>query len=82
MGYATPAVKMLPVAKKAGQPGAAPTTENARNGTYPITRPLLIYTRGEPSGAVKEYLDWIGSPQGQEIVDQLGYVAVGSHDAH
>jgi len=81
MGYKTPDVNTLPVSKKEGQPGVPPTAENARKGTYPITRPLLIYTRGEPTGAVKEYLDWIVSPEGQKIVDQLGYVSAGEHDA-
>jgi phosphate transport system substrate-binding protein len=82
MGYQTPDVKVLPVAKAIGQPGVAPTAENARKGTYPITRPLLIYTRGEPTGEVKQYLDWILSAEGQAIVDQLGYVSISSHDAH
>jgi phosphate transport system substrate-binding protein len=81
MGYKTPEVKTLPVSKKAGQPGVPPTAENARKGAYPITRPLLIYTRGEPTGAVKEYLDWILSPEGQKVVDQLGYISAGEHDS-
>lgn len=74
MGYATPEVKMVPVSKEAGKPGVAPTIENAKNGTYPITRPLLIYTAGDPTGAVGDYLKWILSSDGQEIVRQLGYV--------
>lgn len=76
MGYATSEVKMVPVSKEAGQPGVAPTIENAKNGTYPITRPLLIYTAGEPTGYAGEYLKWILSSDGQEIVRQLGYVPV------
>ena len=74
MGYATAEVKMVPVSKEVGQPGVAPTIENAKNGTYPITRPLLIYTAGEPSGIAGDYLKWILSSDGQEIVRQLGYV--------
>ena len=66
MGYATPDVKMVPVAKQRGQPGVAPTVENAKSGAYPITRPLLIYTVGEPAGAVGEYLEWILSREGQD----------------
>jgi len=81
MGYKTPDVKTLPVSTKEGQPGVPPTAENARTGAYPITRPLLIYTRGEPTGPVKEYLDWILSPEGQKIVDQLGYVPIGRDDS-
>lgn len=81
MGYKTPDVKVLSVSKKKGEQAVAPTTENARmlNGKpakYPITRPLLIYTVGEPTGPIKEYLDWILSPEGQKIVDELGYVPV------
>jgi phosphate transport system substrate-binding protein len=81
MGYKTPDVKTLPVSKKQGEPGVAPTAENARAGKYPITRPLLVYTRGEATGPVREYLQWILSPEGQEIVDELGYVPVYDHDA-
>jgi len=74
MGYATDEVKMLKVSRRRGEPGVAPTVENARNGAYPITRPLQIYVIGEPAGPVKKYIDWILSPEGQEIVFQLGYV--------
>ncbi|MHB8972352.1 MAG: phosphate ABC transporter substrate-binding protein [Pirellulaceae bacterium] len=74
MGYATPHVKMVPVAKKKGQAGVAPTVENAKSGAYPITRPLLIYTVGEPAGAVGDYLKWIRASDGQTMVRQLGYV--------
>ena len=60
--------------RRRGEPGVAPTVENARSGAYPITRPLQIYVIGEPAGPVKKYIDWILSPEGQEIVFQLGYV--------
>ncbi|MHB0957905.1 MAG: phosphate ABC transporter substrate-binding protein [Pirellulaceae bacterium] len=74
MGYATAEVKMVPVSAHKGQPGVAPSVENAKSGTYPITRPLLIYTAGEPVGAVGDYLKWILARDGQEMVQQLGYV--------
>ncbi len=74
MGYATPDVKMVPVSKKQGQVGAAPTVDNAKSGAYPITRPLLIYTAGEPAGPLGEYLKWIMASDGQDMVRQLGYV--------
>jgi len=74
MGYATPEVKMLKVSKKKGEPAVAPTIENAKKGAYPITRALYIYTIGEPKGPVKQYLDWILSPEGQKVVAELGYV--------
>jgi phosphate transport system substrate-binding protein len=74
MGYATPEVKILHVAKKAGNPAYAPTVESTLNGTYPISRPLFMYTLGQPSGAIAKYLDWIHSDAGQKIVAQSGYV--------
>lgn len=80
MGYATPEVKMLKVSQRRGEPGVAPTVENARAGAYPITRPLQIYVVGEPTGRVKEYLDWILSKEGQKTVLALGYVPLDTHE--
>ena len=82
MGYATPDVKMLKISAKKGEPGIAPTVENAkkREGRYPITRSLLIYTAGEANGQVKEFLDWIFGPKGQDIVTQMGYVPLTKHE--
>jgi phosphate transport system substrate-binding protein len=80
MGYRTPEVKLLKVAKRTGEPGVEPTVASAKDGSYPITRPLQIYTVGEPAGLVKEYLDWILSPEGQKIVLDQGYVPVSKHD--
>lgn len=76
MGYATDHVKMLKVSKKDGEQAAGPSVENTLNGTYPIARPLYIYSLGEPSGDVKKYLDWILSEAGQSIVSKSGYVPV------
>lgn len=74
MGYKTPDVKWLNVSQEKGQPGVEPGVATAADGSYPIARPLLIYTLGEPTGALKDYLDWILSDAGQKIVLELGYV--------
>lgn len=76
MGYATPGVKILKVAKKAGEPAYPPTVENVLNRNYPIARSLHLYTLGEPQGEVKKYIEWILSDEGQKIVQELGYVPV------
>lgn len=39
--------------------GIAATTGNVKNGTYPLSRPFLLLTRGEPSGAVKVFMDYV-----------------------
>ena len=76
MGYATDQVKMLSVSKTNDEDPVEPTAESAASGDYPIARPLLIYTIGQPSGALKTYLDWILSEKGQKIVSDLGYVPI------
>jgi phosphate transport system substrate-binding protein len=55
-------------------PFVAPTIETVNDGTYPVARPLYMYTSGEPTGAIKEYLEWIWSDEGQRIVAELGFV--------
>lgn len=74
MGYATDAVKMLKVRQSAGGPAYEPSVPNTLAKTYPIARSLLVYTLGEPEGAVKQYIDWILSPAGQGVVEESGYV--------
>lgn len=73
MGYATEHVKMLPVSGE-GTSAVPPTSENASNGNYPLARGLNIYTVGEAEGALKHYLAWIMSKEGQEVVTEIGYV--------
>ena len=53
-----------------------PTIENIKNGLYPIARDLLLVTGGEPSGVVREFIDFIMSPEGQKIVEENGYVSI------
>jgi phosphate transport system substrate-binding protein len=74
LGYISPLEKTIRVAPKPGEPFVEPTVDNVINGTYPISRPLYMITRGQPTGLVKEYLDWILSPDGQAIVRELGFV--------
>jgi phosphate transport system substrate-binding protein len=74
LGYATPAVKILKISKKKGEPGVMPNTASVHAKTYAISRPLYMYTPGEPTPRVKKYLDWILSDAGQKIVEQTGYV--------
>jgi phosphate transport system substrate-binding protein len=37
---------------------------------------LYMYTAGEPTGAIKDYLNWILSPEAQTIVANLGFVPI------
>lgn len=51
--------------------------ETAVNGTYPITRPLFMFTSGWPSGSVKKYIDFLLEPSlGQTYVKKAGYLSI------
>ena len=73
LAYATPKVKLVCISSEAGKPCVMPTEETAFDGTYPIARPLFMYTNGELQGEVKKYMDWINSDAGQCIVAKEGY---------
>jgi phosphate transport system substrate-binding protein len=74
LGYATSAVKIVKVAKKKGEPSILPANATVLDKTYPIARPLFMYTPGEPTDNAKKYLAWIVSDAGQKVVDKSGYV--------
>ena len=75
LAYATEHVRMVPVVKDGGAP-VGPTVETALDGSYPIARPLLMYTAGAPEGDVKTYLEWILSDAGQRVIQDMGYAPV------
>ena len=67
-------MKIVKVSPKKGEPGIVPSIATVLDKTYPISRPMFMYTPGEPSPEAKKYLDWILSDAGQKIVEQTGYV--------
>jgi phosphate transport system substrate-binding protein len=72
LAYATETVKM-PCVQKEGGACVTPSRETAIDRSYAIARPLFMYTLGQPEGAVKTYLDWILSDEGQCIISEKGY---------
>lgn len=76
MGYVNPKNAVVAVAKTAAGPYVSPSEHAVRSGDYPISRPLLLYSRGAPQGAVKAFLDFIASPGGQEVVRRIDFVPV------
>jgi phosphate transport system substrate-binding protein len=74
MGYRTDKVKVLKVAKKAGEPAVAPTIESTLDKSYPISRPMFVYTAGAPEPHIQHYIDWLLSDEGQTVLKEHGYV--------
>ncbi len=55
-----------------------PSLETILDGSYELQRPFLFLTKGEPKGAVKDFIDWCLSPEGQKIVEEEKIVPVAS----
>ncbi len=66
--------KIISVAAGSDSEFIPPTVETASAGIYPLSRNLFMYTAGEPTGALADYLDWILGEEGQAIVAKLGFV--------
>lgn len=52
------------------------TKKNILTKTYPLSRPLFMYTNGKPKGELKNFIDFILSKEGQELVETAGYVGL------
>jgi len=76
MGYISSKHKPIMVAKDEKSEYEAPTIENVVNGKYPISRPLFLYTNGEPQGPVKKFVDFCLSKEGQNIVLETDFVPI------
>jgi len=77
LGYVSPKVKTIAVAKKNGDPFIQPSKVTAKNRTYPIWRFLYMYTGFKPRGEIKAFIDFSVSEKGQKIVDEMGFVTLG-----
>jgi phosphate transport system substrate-binding protein len=69
-------VKFVAVKKDASSPAYEPNAENIKSGNYLITRYLYMYLRNKPNGAMKQYIDWILSDEGQSVVTSVGYFPI------
>lgn len=73
LGYVTSDQKVIAVAQDPDGPYVKPSVATVNDGSYPVSRPLFMITVGQPTGQVKDYLDWI-LRDGQALVVELGFV--------
>lgn len=69
----TEGVKDCKVKKDAKSKGVLPSEATIKNKTYPISRYLFMYLKEKPTGETKKFIDWILSPEGQNIIVEVGY---------
>ncbi len=76
LGYITDSIKPLAIKKSANSLAVFPSVQEASGKSYPLSRNLYYYTAGEPAGAVKAFIDFSLSPEGQELVLSAGFAPV------
>lgn len=76
LAYLNESVKPVHVSYDAGKSYTEPSVANAKNGSYPIVRPLYYYYMASSEDKVKTFVDYILSPAGQEMVKKIGFVPV------
>lgn len=69
-GYIDKSIKVLKVN------GKNATTESIRDGSWPIARPLFMYTNGKPSGVIGKFIEFVLSKEGQKIVNEVKYISI------
>jgi phosphate transport system substrate-binding protein len=69
-------IKVLPIKKDDSSAAITPDLAHVQDGSYPLSRPLFFYTRNKPDGALKSFIDWVLSKEGQDIVTKVGYFPV------
>jgi len=70
LGYISKSVKAITV------DGVKPSRETVLSKKYAYARPLFMYTNGEPKGVVKQYIDFVCGKEGQQIVEDMGFVGL------
>jgi phosphate transport system substrate-binding protein len=74
MGYHTALARFACLSRTKDQPCTEPSVESVKAGQYTFSRPLYVYTNGEPTGAAADYLNWIKGPDGQALALEAGFV--------
>lgn len=74
MGYLNAKNAIVAIAKTAADPYITPSEESVREGAYPVSRPLFLYSHADVHGAAKTFLDFVMSTEGQEIVRRTDFV--------
>ena len=76
LGYIDNEVKSISILNEDESLYIAPTVQNVLDGKYTISRNLNMFTNGEATGTVKDFIDYIQSNEGQEIVEEQGFVPI------
>ncbi len=68
LGYVDSSVKAVTV------DGIEPDVQTVKSGKYPISRPLFMYTNGQPTGTVRQFIDLPKTEEGKKMISEIGFV--------
>lgn len=74
MGFINDKVKSLSVALNESSEYVTPSLETVLDGSYPISRPLYLYTDGQHGGIVDMFIEYALSEKGQKVVVDTDFV--------
>jgi phosphate transport system substrate-binding protein len=69
-------IRVVPIKQTNDSPAVTPDLTHIQDGSYALSRPLYFYLRNKPSGAIKSFVNWVLSPEGQSIVTKVGYFPI------
>jgi phosphate transport system substrate-binding protein len=69
-------IRVVPIKQANDSPAVTPDLAHIQDGSYALSRPLYFYLRNKPSGAIKSFVNWVLSPEGQSIVTKVGYFPI------
>ncbi|MCC8145986.1 MAG: PstS family phosphate ABC transporter substrate-binding protein [Bacteroidales bacterium] len=76
LAYLNKDVKAIHVSYDKGKTYTEPSIMNAKNGTYPVVRPLYMYYITQQEKVARPFIDYILSTEGQKIVNEIGFIAL------
>jgi phosphate transport system substrate-binding protein len=75
LGYLNNEVKAIKISYD-GKTFVEPSIKTAKDETYPVVRPLVYYYTTDKEAAVKPFIDYVTSKEGQAIVNKIGFITV------
>jgi phosphate transport system substrate-binding protein len=71
-------VRYIGIKPSANAEGITPSGDSIRDGRYKLVRPLYLYFAGTPKGDLRLFAEWVLSPEGQLVVESVGYFPLSS----
>jgi phosphate transport system substrate-binding protein len=76
LAYLNKGMKAISISYDKGKTFTAPSVKAAKDGTYPVVRPLFYYYVAKNEKQVKPFIDYVLSATGQKTVNEIGFITL------